>query len=456
MHKFFVLIAGITMSISQHSTAATAQTVFDATEQRPYSIPNADAPELAKLGSYRVGIMELQFTDPARPNIIEALAGRNPIAERNVPVTVWYPTQEQGEGAVYTGKINFRPGTRPPEVPETYRFKGMATEGAPPVTEGQFPLIVISHGYGNWATFLSYLGENLASKGYIVASIEHNDLPYTDLASFNLSFGDTMLNRMRDQRLTIEKLVSLASSGDGLGAIINADHIGLIGYSMGGFGAIASAGAGYTHQSPSLNQIPAPMLAGMLNDEQFLRPHPALKAVVAIAPWGAGPINRAWSPDSLKGIDTPLLFIAGDHDDVSGYEDGIKWLFESATGADRHMLVYENGRHSIGGNPEPPFSHDYFDMTDWFNEPVWRRDRVVGINQHFITAFMNLHLKGDEEAASFMDVQPTRSSEGEWPIPSGGYTGGAYSSGDQDGKAYWKGFQRRWALGLQMHNAKAE
>ncbi len=444
------------MTLAQQLPEALAQTVFDATDQRAYSIPNADAPELARLGEYRVGVVEMQFSDPGRPSILEAMAGRNPITERNVPVTLWYPTRDQGGGAIYTGKINLRPGTRTPEVPETYKFKGMATKDAKPVEGGKFPLVVISHGCGNWATFLSYLGENLASKGYVVASIEHNDLPYTDLASFNLSFGNTMLNRTRDQRFVIEQLVQLAASDEPLGALIDASQIGLIGYSMGGFGAIASAGAGYVHESPSLNQIPASMLAGMLDNDQFIKPHPALKAVVAIAPWGGAPVNRAWRQESLKNIKLPMLFISGDHDDVSGFEDGIKWLFEGATGADRRMLVYENGRHSIGGNPEPPFSHDYFDMTDWFNEPVWRRDRVVGINQHFITAFMNFHLKADDEARSFLNVEPTRSNDGEWPIPPGGYTGGAYSSGNQDGKEYWKGFQRRWALGLQMHRAKAE
>lgn len=453
MHKFTLLIAGAFMTIMQ---TADAQDLFDASNERAYSIPNADAPELAALGDYNVGVTEIVFSDAARPDIVAALAGKNPIAQRNVPVTVWYPTEEKGSGTVYTGKLNFRPGTRPPEVPETYIFPGMATVEASPVTGKTFPLVIISHGYGNWATFLSYLGENLASKGYVVASIEHNDLPYTDLDSFNISFGNTILNRMRDQRFVIEQMLGLANSNNQLGRIIDPSNVGLIGYSMGGFGAMASSGAGYTHESPSLNQIPAAMLTGTLADDQFVQPHPALKATVAIAPWGGAPVNRAWASDSLKNIKVPLLFIAGDHDDVSGYDDGIKWLFEGATGAERHMLVYENGRHSIGGNPEPPFSHDYFDLTDWFNEPVWRRDRVVGINQHFITAFMNLHLKRDEGAKSYLDVEPLRSSDGEWPIRPGGYTGSTVSSGTQDGKPYWKGFQRRWALGLQMHKAKAK
>ena len=434
-----------------------AQDPFDILDERAYSIPKADAPELAALGPFGVGVTELTFTDPNRPDIVEAVAGRTPSASRDVPVTLWYPAIKGTSHSpiVYTGKLNFRPGARPEGVPETYRHSGIANVAADPATGERFPLIIISHGYGNWAAFLSYLGENLASKGYVVASIEHTDLPYTDFASFNISFGNTMLNRSRDQRFVIEKLIEIAGSDNPVGQIIDANNIGLIGYSMGGFGAIASAGAGYDQTGPSLNQIPAPMLSGLLGDNNFIAPHPALKAIVAIAPWGAAPVNRSWKAEALENIKLPLLFIAGDHDDVSGYDDGIKWLYDGAVNADRHMLVYENGRHSIGGNPEPPFADDYFDLTDWFNEPVWRRDRVVGINQHFVTAFMNLHLKANEDARSYLDVAPLRSSDGEWPIPPGGYTGNQVSDGDQDGKPYWKGFQRRWALGLQMHRAKA-
>ena len=435
-----------------------AQDAFDILDEPAYSIPKADAPELAALGQFNVGVTEVTFTDQSRPNIVEALAGRNPVTSRDIAVTLWYPAVERAEKSpvVYTGKLNFRPGARPEGVPETYRHSGIADVGAETVKGQRFPLIVISHGYGNWAGFLSYLGENLASKGYVVASIEHADLPYTDLASFNVSFGNTMLNRARDQRFVIEKLIEKANSEDEVGKIIDPENIGLIGYSMGGFGVMASAGAGYDHSGPSLNQIPASMLSGILADDQFIAPHPALKAAVAIAPWGGAPANRSWEPAALENIMLPLLFIAGDHDDVSGYENGIKWLYDGAINADRHMLVYENGRHSIGGNPEPPFADDYFDLTDWFNEPVWRRDRVVGINQHFITAFMNLHLKGDENARPYLEVSPLHSSEGEWPIPPGGYTGNEVSSGDQEGKPYWKGFQRRWALGMQMHRAKAK
>lgn len=434
-----------------------AEDVFDATATRAYSIPNADAPQLAALGPYKVGVREIVFTDPARPSIVEAISGQPPMKARDIPVTLWYPARTDAEGpsAVYSGELPFRPGARPDDVPKTYRFSGIAISDAAMADAERYPLVILSHGYGNWATFLSYLGENLASKGYVVASIDHRDLPYTDLPTFNLSFGETMLNRSRDQRFVIASLVDMATTSKGIGEIIDGGSVGLIGYSMGGFGALTTAGAGYDPKSPSLNQIPAPMLTGIIADEHFMPPPSQLKAVVAVSPWGAAPANRAWNAQALGNIKTPLLFLAGDKDDVSGYEDGIKWIYDNASGSNRHMLVYQNGRHSIGGNPEPPIAADYFDLTDWFNEPVWRRDRIVGINQHFITAFLNLHLKGDSGAGAFLAVTPQNSNDGEWPLPPGGYVGGTYSSGLHDGKSYWKGFQRRYAVGLQMFRAGA-
>ncbi len=435
-----------------------AEEAYDATKSRAYSIPTADAPELAALGPYPVAVSNMSLTDPSRPNISQALAGKPSAATREIIVHIWYPSivDTRYEPATYTGKLPFRPGTRPAEVPEFYEFKGIAHWDIEIVSGQKFPLVILSHGYGNWATFLSYLAENLASKGYIVVSIDHGDLPYIDLPSFNLSFADTILNRARDQRFVIDAFSDMTQFGEyKLAAAIDADAIGLLGYSMGGFGALATAGAGYDPKSPSFTHIPASLMNDILEDEQFTAPHPNLKAVVAIAPWGGAPANRAWAKQSLAQIRTPLFVIAGDQDDVSGFDDGIRWIYENAKSADRHMLVYENGRHSVGGNPEPPIADDYFDLTDWFNEPVWRRDRVVGINQHFITAFLNQHLKGDDSAATYMNVMPERSNDGEWPLPPGGYVGGTYSTGQHDGKAYWKGFQRRFALGLTMKRAAA-
>jgi predicted dienelactone hydrolase len=316
-------------------------------------------------------------------------------------------------------------------------------------------LVVVSHGYGNWPTFLSYLTENLATKGYVVASIDHQDMALNEAGAAALSFGSVLMNRAKDQRFAIDHLVALAATDDPLGRAIDGQSIGLIGYSMGGYGVMASAGAGFDPAGPLFTQLPKPLLGDIL-EGTAQAPHPNLKAVVAMAPWGGRSPARAWTAQAVASIKLPLFFIAGDADDVSGFDGGIEWLFESATSADRHMLVYQNARHNVGGNPPPPIAAEYFALEDWFDEPVWRKDRIAAINQHFVTAFLDQHLKSESEKASYMDVSPVVAQDGVWPQRRGGNQDSAYSDGGEGGNSYWKGFQRRFALGLEMRRLAAQ
>jgi predicted dienelactone hydrolase len=41
-----------------------------------------------------------------------------------------------------------------------------------------FPLLLLSHGYPGNRFLMSHLAENLASKGYVVASIDHTESTY--------------------------------------------------------------------------------------------------------------------------------------------------------------------------------------------------------------------------------------------------------------------------------------
>jgi predicted dienelactone hydrolase len=54
--------------------------------------------------------------------------------------------------------------------------------------------VVVSHGYPGSRYLLAYLCENLASKGYVVVSIDHTDSTYRDVASF----VSTVVNRSLD------------------------------------------------------------------------------------------------------------------------------------------------------------------------------------------------------------------------------------------------------------------
>jgi hypothetical protein len=101
--------------------------------------------------------------------------------------------------------------------------------------------------------------------------------------------------------------------------------------------------------------------------------------------------------------------------------------------SERYLLVFENARHNVGGNPPPPEALGNFTTRAFFDEPVWRKDRISAINQHFITAFLDLYLKGDESKHAYVTI-PVKS-------PAGSQT--------------WKGFRPRWAVGLEWHHYAA-
>src|SRR5438270_13981656 len=98
------------------------------------------------------------------------------------------------------------PGTARPGVPTAFQIPGKALRDAPPVTGTAFPLVVVSHGYPGSRTFLTWLTENLASKGYVVAAIDHTD----SIFGQQRGFPSTLLNRASDQFYTIDALTSLA------------------------------------------------------------------------------------------------------------------------------------------------------------------------------------------------------------------------------------------------------
>src|SRR5258708_32728235 len=102
----------------------------------------------------------------------------------------------------------------------------------------------------------------------------------------------------------------------------------------------------------------------------------------------------------------------GSEDDVSVYDTGVRKAFEGAVNSERFMLVYDNARHNVGGNPPPPEAMANFAARAFFEEPVWRKDRIAAINQHFVSAFLDLYLKHAERLDYFM--VPEKSNETKW------------------------------------------
>jgi predicted dienelactone hydrolase len=421
-----------------------------------YSQPDmrADYPELAQRGPNAVGFRQIEVIDPHRVDFLHSdlAAGKMATYDRHIFVTIWYPAA--GDDAKTVAQYDRHPGAGPgtayadsAQFPQT----GLAIEHAAP-QKGSAPLVILSHGFTNWATYFVDLAETLASRGYVVASIDHDDIPFKDGGRAGLAFVDTASGRAPDQRAVAAELRKLAADPNfALAGTYDPENLALVGYSMGGFGALESAGAGYDSKGAFFGMVPKPIFDGQLDNA---KPIPGLKAVVLLAPWGGQPANRAWSPAGLASIKVPALMIDGDQDDVAGYKEGVHWIYDNLKSSDRYLLVFENASHNIVGADAPPTTLNSFSLIEKWDEPVWRKDRIRAIDDHFIAAFLGRYLRNDTRMDGYLNPPTLRSSDGTWPLKRGENVGDTYAGKDAASAHYWKGFQRRWALGLELQHDK--
>jgi predicted dienelactone hydrolase len=439
MNSRFLALSYLVSSLAAVGTGSAP--LADQSAEAPPSRPGIDAPELAGPGRYAVGVRKLALVDRNAVDVFafDPAKGLPPRHDRTLTIDLWYPAigASSARPEIYRDALPGENGK-----PVAFEIQGIAVRGARPAP-GRYPLVVLSHGHGNVTVAMSWLTENLASKGYVVAAIRHQDA-YTNPSSL----PEALLRRPLDIAFVARSLQgSLASEG-----LIDPARTALIGYSMGGYGVLTVAGAELDPMGRACAVVPGDSLAPYAHNgerESELRVA-NLRAVVAISPFGGS--LGAWGATGMLGIQAPLLLIAGDHDRTVDYASGARAFFDKAVNARRYLLTYRGGGHALGLGPAPPqMKHRLWDL-DWFEDPVWRKERIVAVNLHLITAFLDRNVKGDETRAAYLDGLVPDSSSGEWK-PAPGALWDAISPGTGD-ISVWKGFQRKHAEGLELLHAE--
>ncbi|MES1225467.1 MAG: dienelactone hydrolase [Bacteroidota bacterium] len=423
--KFFFIAAACCLSI---------QLIGQSSEPFIYGDALPDAPALSARGEYPVGVRTLEWVNNNQPNILKAKDGVTPLYNRPLKVEIWYPAiipAGKKELVVYTdvlGSVN--DSTRPLRP---FNFQGRSLrDAAPLLSTGPFPLVIVSHGFPGSRLLLTYLTENLASKGYVVVAIDHTESTHADAAGF----ASTLLNRATDILFVLNQVAILSKPGTNnfLSGLADANNTGLIGYSMGGYGVLNAAGAGY---SSKLEGFFGAITGGnksietrLSNNQAFIASQDnRIKAVVAFAPWGME--RGIWDSAGLEGLHVPVFFVAGNQDDVSGYEKGTKAIYRAAVNADRYLLTYENARHNVAPNPPPPETmKPGMKMDDYYHyaEPAWNERKINNINQHFVTAFLGIYLK-QKDFGKYLDLK------------------------ENSNQNTWMGFKPRSSTGLELVHA---
>ena len=378
-----------------------------------------DAPELALRGEYNVGVRTISLVNKGQSDIPNSKNGADPLYDRPLKVEVWYPAVIPEGKTVLTTYDDTYGNIADSSRPLThFTFKGRALrDAAPDKNAAPYPLVIVSHGYPGSRVLLSYLTENLASKGYVVVAIDHTESTHGDTKGFQ----STLLNRAKDILFVLNQMgiAGRSSSGSFLAGLVDADHTALIGYSMGGYGVLNAAGAGYSKQ---LEAFFATITGGSKAINVRIAGNPdfissidhRIKAVVAFAPWGME--RGVWDAEGLKGLKVPTFFVAGSKDDVSGYEGGTKAIYELSVNANRYLLTYENARHNVAPNPPPAELFNPLKFADFYHyaEPAWDQRRINNINQHFVTAFLGIYIQ-HKDFSKYLSVADSSSSSKSWP-----------------------------------------
>jgi predicted dienelactone hydrolase len=402
-----------------------------------------DAPELAAYGQYTVGVKTVEIVNPQQIDIVKIdpaipKPSNLPRYDRPLTLEVWYPAVNDSQGKTSLN-VYLRDGKTKVSI------LGKAIRDAKPLVNIQkYPLVLISHGYPGNRFLLSHLTENIASKGYVVVSIDHTDSTYRTQAAF----GSTLVNRSIDQLFTLDQIQLMSKDNSSfLYQLVDAQNTALVGYSMGGYGAVICAGGAVTqlavdypwgapHKTLAIHQNP---------NSTYKSPDPRIKAVIAFAPWGMN--HGVWDQSTLTGVKVPMLLVAGSVDDVSGYEKGIRAIWKGITNVDRALLTFDNANHSAGAPmPAPEESYVYdetlgFNISEHYTDAVWDTVRMNNISQHFVTAWLEKYLKGDANMDNYLNLE-VNSNDGIWSKDEKGQPKADHS--------HWIGFKNRTAKGLRF------
>ena len=425
--KALVAFISVAMSITASAAAApTPEQLY--TEQLPIT------PELALPGQYTVGVKTLEVVHEKQLNTQDFTSQ----VDRPLTLEVWYPAQSQADT---TQQASYENVTR---LHKPFSLKGTAHRDAQPKSDGAYPLVVLSHGYTGYRTIMYYLGEHLASHGYVVVGIDHTDSTTEDVdfikAGFS-GFPSTLINRARDQQFVLDYF---SQDNSDIAHITNTNDAAVIGYSMGGFGAINTIGACYDFHQQGLQRLGFPedaakQLMPVFNSCAAGRGSvdPRWKAMIAYAPWGGE--TSVHNTKSMNEITVPSLYVAGDQDDVSGYEKGVKKLFEQTGSENKYLMVYENARHNIAPHPAPKVAYETDADLGHYIEPSWNNEQLNRINEHMSLAFLDCFVKKDDGKCAYL---PQRDN--------------ATQVKDANGKLTkaWPGFADRWATGIRFYRGE--
>jgi predicted dienelactone hydrolase len=221
------------------------------------------------------------------------------------------------------------------------------------------PLIVISHGLASNRQTFAYLGKHLASYGFAVGVIEHDDISldrFDNFLSGTAKFPEpnNLIDQPLDVKYVLDRLEQESQVNSQLKKKINLQQVGIIGQSFGGYTSLALAGGkliadktarecqneNYQDVLLDLSSL-ARCTSNQLPASQYQLRDPRIKAVIAI-----NPLGKIFGQTGMSSIKIPTMIIAGTNDlitpPVAEQIEPFTWLNHDL---EKYLVLVKPGTH---------------------------------------------------------------------------------------------------------------
>ncbi|MEL6777334.1 MAG: alpha/beta hydrolase [Cyanobacteria bacterium J06597_16] len=219
------------------------------------------------------------------------------------------------------------------------------------------PVVIVSHGYSDTKENFSFLGQHLATHGFVVLIPEHVG---SDLA-FRLNYTDGLLNtamnpsefisRPEEISYLIDQLEAQVAASPDWAARLDLSRIGMVGHSLGASTAQSLAGATINRDRLAIacgqEQITLNLSLYLQCQARFLPPETSnlqdarIKAVIS----ANGLSSQLYGPEGLENIELPFMMVSASKDVVApSIAEQIHPFFWVGS-SEKYLAVMPEGSH---------------------------------------------------------------------------------------------------------------
>ncbi len=362
---FRAVVVGVVLAVAAGSwiPAPAAHTGLDATTRLCLPAPT---------GPHRVGTTSLHLVDDSR---IDLLAPTSRV--RELMVRLWYPAAHSrqpaapyltpGVNSVFTDFLRAVTGVDLPT--DLLSFPTHSLQDPPALPGARRPVVLFSHGLGVSAAINTALHEELASRGYVVAGIDHTFDGVVEFPDGRVEVQrpglpvDDLLREVRaaDLRFVLDQLTALAAGRNpdaghrplprGLARMLDLTRVGAYGHSLGG-----------------------PTVIGAMNQDRRIDAGAALDGTLR------GPIS----------FDRPFLMMGNRHERRADDPDWAAF-YDQLRGPRLHLVI-DGAEHS--DLTDITVFKSTIDISVVFPTGPIDGVRAVSIQRRYLTAWFDWALRG--------------------------------------------------------------